>query len=178
MLRTLVLNADNQYLGIIPGHRGLILVIEEKARVLAEYDKPIRSQWEEWKLPAVLMMKQWKRVRKQNRNFAASTRNILIRDNFTCQYCGVHLTMANGTKDHVIPQSMGGPTSFENMVASCKRCNGIKDNRTASQSGMYPMNEARELTNEEKLACIMKTMQSKERKIWSQCLQNSGIKLW
>lgn len=178
MLRTLVLNADHQYLGIIPGFRGLILVMEDKCRVLANYDKKMRSQREEWSLPAVVVMKEWKRVHKQNRNFAASTRNILIRDNFSCQYCGCHLTMSNGTKDHVIPQSIGGPTTFENMVACCKRCNGIKDNRTPSQSGMYPLNEPRKLTNEEKLGCIMKTMQSKERKTWSDCLGKNGVKLW
>ena len=178
MLRTLVLNSDHLYLGIIPGSRGLLLVMEEKCRVLSNYDKVMRSLHETWNLPAVIMMKDWKRVHKQNRNFAASTRNILIRDNFTCQYCGCRLNMTSGTKDHVIPQSIGGPTSFENMVASCKRCNGIKDNRTPSQSGMYPMVEPRKLTNEEKLSCIMKTMQSKERKTWAECLSSNGIKLW
>lgn len=54
---------------------------------------------------------------------------ILQRDNFTCQYCGrsprfnkdVVLEM-----DHKYPASKGGEWSKENIVTSCRDCNGGK----------------------------------------------------
>ena len=52
---------------------------------------------------------------------------ILNRDGWICYYCGGDATQA----DHVIPISKGGdPMSLENMVASCKRCNVSKGNRS------------------------------------------------
>lgn len=54
---------------------------------------------------------------------------ILERDNFTCQYCGrsprfnkdVVLEM-----DHKYPASKGGEWSKENIITSCRDCNGGK----------------------------------------------------
>jgi len=52
---------------------------------------------------------------------------ILNRDGWICYYCGGDATQA----DHVIPISKGGdPMSLDNMVASCKRCNVSKGNRS------------------------------------------------
>lgn len=50
--------------------------------------------------------------------------SILLRDKFTCQYCGrtpqqniiLHV-------DHIIPKSKGGEDIKENLVASCEDCN-------------------------------------------------------
>jgi alanyl-tRNA synthetase len=38
-----------------------------------------------------------------------SKKNVFIRDNFTCQYCGSHEVL---TIDHVMPVSRGGKTDF------------------------------------------------------------------
>lgn len=61
---------------------------------------------------------------------------IYKRDNYTCHYCetkfirnvpdyeqnyithGNHLTL-----DHIVPKSLGGPDSRENLVAACYECN-------------------------------------------------------
>lgn len=52
---------------------------------------------------------------------------ILNRDGWICFYCGGDATQA----DHVIPISKGGdPMNLQNMVASCKRCNVSKGNRS------------------------------------------------
>ena len=123
-------------------------------------------------------MKEYVKQKKRRRSFAPSTRNVLIRDNFKCQYCGCKLTMANGTKDHVIPFSKGGPTNMKNLVASCKVCNAKKDDRTCKESGMYPRTEARDLSDDEKLKSILKTFKSDEKKVWFQYLNSNGIKLW
>lgn len=58
--------------------------------------------------------------------------DILVRDNFTCRYCG-----AKDTKfhiDHVYPYSLGGLTIVSNLVTACDSCNR-KKNRTV---GMWP----------------------------------------
>jgi 5-methylcytosine-specific restriction endonuclease McrA len=57
----------------------------------------------------------------------------LVRDNYTCCYCGSHDEL---TLDHVIPRSKGGKSNFENCVASCKKCNTNKGNRTPGEACM------------------------------------------
>ncbi|PAX59782.1 HNH endonuclease [Brunnivagina elsteri] len=60
-------------------------------------------------------------------------REVLKRDNHTCQYCGStkHLTL-----DHVIPRSKGGQHTWDNVVAACERCNSTKSDRLLHETGM------------------------------------------
>jgi len=64
------------------------------------------------------------------------TRAILRRDGFKCAYCGRKLKNKTGTKDHVVPECQGGPTSWGNLVAACLDCNQRKGGRTPEQAGM------------------------------------------
>jgi len=49
---------------------------------------------------------------------------VLLRDDFTCQYCGrkpedgINLCI-----DHIKPKSKGGLTNKENLITSCDACN-------------------------------------------------------
>lgn len=57
---------------------------------------------------------------------------ILIRDNYTCRYCGTksgpfHI-------DHVYPHSKGGVTLEENLVTACVKCNMEKRDKI----GIWP----------------------------------------
>ena len=55
---------------------------------------------------------------------------IFHRDHWQCHYCGQPSTKARPlTLDHVIPESMGGPTVVGNLVAACQKCNTRKSNR-------------------------------------------------
>ncbi|MBD2341253.1 HNH endonuclease [Calothrix sp. FACHB-156] len=60
-------------------------------------------------------------------------REVLKRDNHTCQYCGStkHLTL-----DHVIPRSKSGQHSWDNVVTACEKCNSIKSDRLPHEAGM------------------------------------------
>ncbi|HEY6839074.1 MAG TPA: HNH endonuclease, partial [Geobacteraceae bacterium] len=49
-----------------------------------------------------------------------------------CQYCG----RAAENVDHVVPRSRGGPHSWDNVVAACRRCNGKKENRSPDEAGL------------------------------------------
>ena len=52
---------------------------------------------------------------------------VAVRDEGLCQHCG---TSAGPMQyDHVIPYSMGGDNSVENIQLLCRRCNGAKSNR-------------------------------------------------
>lgn len=61
-------------------------------------------------------------------------KNILRRDKHVCAYCGrgdLPLTI-----DHIIPKSMGGEDSWENLITACLPCNNKKGNRTPQQANM------------------------------------------
>ena len=68
-------------------------------------------------------------------------RAVFARDDWTCQYCGAR---SNLTVDHVIPRSKGGPSSWENIVASCAPCNRRKGDRTPAQANMHPYHAPRQ----------------------------------
>lgn len=57
--------------------------------------------------------------------------NVLKRDNFSCQICGIRAK--DGAKlhvDHIIPVSKGGKTVMSNLQTLCERCNIGKSNKT------------------------------------------------
>ena len=71
-----------------------------------------------------------------NRVVKFSRENVFIRDEGQCQYCGIEMTKANFTLDHIIPSSQGGKKVWSNIVACCKRCNQKKGNKSLKQAGM------------------------------------------
>lgn len=98
----------------------------DKCIVLEWYDDwVVRSENWETRVPAVIMLKEMLRSKK-NPRFSKS--NIFLRDGYTCQYCEAKLTRAESTLDHVVPQSLGGKTTWENIVTACGPCNHGKGN--------------------------------------------------
>lgn len=45
---------------------------------------------------------------------------------YRCVTCGSHVDLCC---DHIIPESKGGPTTFENLQTMCRPCNSRKGNR-------------------------------------------------
>ena len=64
-----------------------------------------------------------------------SRHNVYKRDNNKCQYCGITCKTSIKTLDHVHPKSKGGKSNWENVVTSCKFCNGKKGSQTLDQLG-------------------------------------------
>lgn len=65
-------------------------------------------------------------------SISAKLRNkILNRDKFRCVYCLSQQSLLGSglTLDHIIPQSLGGLSTEENLCAACYDCNFIKANR-------------------------------------------------
>jgi hypothetical protein len=62
---------------------------------------------------------------------------LLMRDNFTCQYCGRDMKNMDPnlvTLDHLVPRNPlvahgGGNNTNENLVSACKSCNSSRKDR-------------------------------------------------
>jgi 5-methylcytosine-specific restriction endonuclease McrA len=96
-------------------------MVLEKVEVLAWHDDWIvhSATWET-RVPAVIMLKEYQRPKHTMR---LSKRNVFLRDQYECQYCGSEVTEQSATLDHVHPVSKGGKTSWENSTTACKPCN-------------------------------------------------------
>lgn len=136
MERVILLNSDYNFLGVINWKKAVTLVFKGKVEVVKTTDRIIRnaSRTFEMFLPKVLrLITLARRVYKSKVPY--SKKNVIFRDANTCQYCGDKSTKKM-TIDHVIPLSKGGKSVFENCVASCSKCNSIKDDKLPSQCGM------------------------------------------
>lgn len=63
-------------------------------------------------------------------------RNLFARDENRCQYCGKRHHTTELSIDHILPLSMGGKTSWTNVVCACTSCNKRKGGRTPSKAHM------------------------------------------
>jgi 5-methylcytosine-specific restriction endonuclease McrA len=135
MDRCIVLNGDYTFLNTVNWKRAICLVIKEKAEVLKEADNCVRNGFGKVVCRIPLVIKLIKVIRLIYKNKVPfSKRNIMVRDNFKCAYCG---SSSNLTIDHVVPTSQGGKNEFENCVTSCQPCNNKKGNRTPSEAKMF-----------------------------------------
>jgi 5-methylcytosine-specific restriction endonuclease McrA len=130
-MRTLVLNAGYEPLGVVSFRRAIMLVLNQKATVLEQNDElKVRSATGEFELPSVILLSRYVRV-PGSRSIPVSRRGVLRRDSNRCAYCSKSAT----TIDHVQPKSRGGKDTWENLVACCLRCNNKKGDKTLAEIG-------------------------------------------
>lgn len=61
---------------------------------------------------------------------------VLVRDEYTCQYCGRFLYGLDATVDHVIERQDGGSDyDMTNLKAACRTCNSRKGARRQRDRG-------------------------------------------
>lgn len=84
------------------------------------------------RVPRVIVLTTFDRIPKRHVRF--SRLNIYARDHFTCQYCGDRPSRSDLNLDHVVPRSLGGRSTWENVVCSCLDCNRRKGGRTPRQA--------------------------------------------
>ena len=148
MQKTLLLNADYSPLHFISDFRAFVMVHKGKAEVIDIAGKP--STWSSKIMTSSSHIESPATVRLLSRVtrkwFAPRFRKsaIYCRDNWSCQYCGCHLSKSNATIDHVIPRAKGGSTSWKNCVASCKDCNRTKGCKTPNEASMPLISQPRE----------------------------------
>ena len=132
-VKSLVLNYSYEPLQFCTAKRAIIMVLNGRAESIESDGHVIRSPNTTFKLPAVIRVLNIVK-RSRRKEIAFSKKNILRRDNFTCQYCGsdnISLTV-----DHILPKSRGGKSNWNNVVVACKPCNLKKGNQTPSEKGM------------------------------------------
>jgi len=132
--RTLVLTQSYQPHVVVSWQRAVTLWFLGKVEVLEEYEDLIRSVSITIRMPAVVRL--LRAVRGVKRGVTFSRVNVMTRDGFRCQYCGVKKPMRELTFDHVKPRAHGGRTTWENIVTACYTCNRRKAGRTPVQAGM------------------------------------------
>jgi len=128
-MRTLVLNAGYEPLAVVSFKRALVLVMNEKATVIAaDAEHPVWGSHGVWDRPSVIILRRYVRI-PNGRSVPVSRRGVLRRDNSHCGYCG----NAASTIDHIMPRSRGGKDTWENLVACCLKCNNAKGDRTPQE---------------------------------------------
>ena len=128
-MRTLVLNAGYEPLAVVSFKRALVLVMNEKATIVAaDAEHPVWGSTGSWDRPSVIILRRYVRI-PSGRNVPVSRRGVLRRDAHRCGYCG----NSASTIDHVMPRSRGGKDSWENLVACCLGCNNKKGDRTPGE---------------------------------------------
>ena len=132
MNEVLVLNCDFEPLNVCHLRRALVMIYLGKADVLHAHDSVI--PWVSGELPHPSVVKLRHHVRRPLPELKLSRRTVFARDQHTCQYCGQ--TAKELTIDHVVPKRLGGPTAWDNLVCSCRRCNMKKGDKPLQQTGM------------------------------------------
>lgn len=143
MKRSLLLNSNGEPLQFIDGIRAIKLLLKDRVEVAyglrgtpSYWDDFISSPNKEMRLPAVLRLKYYVNKRTYKKPPRFQKKVLFNRDSWKCQYCGIELTYAAITVDHVQPQSRGGKTTWKNCVSACKKCNSLKGNKTPEEAEM------------------------------------------
>jgi 5-methylcytosine-specific restriction endonuclease McrA len=153
----LLLNADYRPVKIIRWERAFILLMEEKAELVVGYvDEVVRSVSDIWEKPAVVRLREFISDRKLSGRVRFNRTNLLARDAYTCQYCGLLPLTPRGnpdierlTLDHVVPRSLSkegkvklpwskkvvSVTCWENIVTACADCNAAKADFPLDKTG-------------------------------------------
>jgi 5-methylcytosine-specific restriction endonuclease McrA len=128
----LVLNQNYEPLNVCNEKRAIVLIDRGKAEVLEHGLGQIRTPSASYMRPSVIRLVYLiKRPRPKAR---LTRREIFLRDNFTCQYCGVR--GKDLTLDHVTPRHRGGKHTWDNLVSACRSCNHRKGGKTVEEAKM------------------------------------------
>lgn len=134
----LVLNATYEPINVCTVRRAVVLLLKEKAEVLERATWDLHSERATMARPMVIRLVHYVTLPRDTHRRRITRRAVFARDDWSCQYCGSRSSL---TVDHVIPRSKGGPSSWENIVASCAPCNRRKGDLTPLQANMHPARE-------------------------------------
>jgi 5-methylcytosine-specific restriction endonuclease McrA len=129
----LVLNANFEPIHVCNLRRAMGLILSNKASLVLNGRGEVKTISRIYPRPSIIRLS--KMISRPRPHIKLTRREILRRDNYTCQYCGKHTT--DLTIDHIIPRHSGGPHMWTNVVAACASCNHHKGGRTLEESGMH-----------------------------------------
>jgi hypothetical protein len=147
MSSVIVLNSNYDYYREVSIRKVLKWIVKDKIEIILEKeDEEIRGIQFCIKMPLVVRLLNFISYKLKSNVITWNADMVYARDNNICQY---YHRDPNGKKfkyqcseddrtiDHVIPRSLGGKSTFENTVCSCKTCNIlIKKNMSPDQAGL------------------------------------------
>ncbi|MDH4066164.1 MAG: HNH endonuclease [Acidobacteriota bacterium] len=136
MEQTLLLNATFEPLKVVNWQKAVTLWCQGKVEIIAHHDREVRAVSFSFKLPSVIRLLRYVRIKHRFDYVPFSRANIYARDEYTCQYCAEVFSTHDLTFDHVVPVSQGGRKDWENIVTCCVSCNRRKGGRTPPEAGM------------------------------------------
>jgi 5-methylcytosine-specific restriction endonuclease McrA len=131
--RVLVLNATFEPVNVCTVRRAVVLLLKKKAEVIERAERELHSATTTIARPVVIRLLNYVRIPRDTHRRKITRRAVFARDDWTCQYCGARSQL---TVDHVVPRSKGGPSTWDNIVASCAPCNRRKGDALPRQAGM------------------------------------------
>jgi len=183
----LVLNKFYTVLRVISARRAFVFLVKDSAEVIhknngrfetyrfnhwieesrtngREFTDYIHTPSLQIMVPRVIRLLEYGKLPRRELKF--NRKNILVRDNYQCQYCGVatesrlfrggvatppkrdklrpvsehrggkKYQLGSMTMDHIVPRSRGGTTEWTNVVTCCSKCNTKKGGRLPREAGM------------------------------------------
>lgn len=149
--KTLVLNRSWVPVNVTTVRRAITLVYSGVAFIVNSDDFQLHS-FEAWRrmapangraihgigfrlrVPEIIILHHYNKVPPSG--IGLTRRNLSLRDDNTCQYCGARVSGRDATIDHVVPKSRGGQTTWTNCVLACSGCNSRKNNHLPEEAGM------------------------------------------
>lgn len=135
----LVLNQNYEPLSVCSARRAIVLLFRGKVQMVEELDLRIHTVSQSFPLPSIVRLEFY--VHVPRKNIVLSKRNIMKRDGGRCQYCGT--SKGPMTVDHVMPRTLDGRDTWENLVCACARCNSRKGRRSLEEAGLRLIREPR-----------------------------------
>lgn len=93
--------------------------------------RQLQSVRNNFRFPSIIRLHRYVSIPYKKVNL--SRQNVFKRDRLKCVYCG---TKESLTLDHVVPKSLGGRDTWDNLVTACQKCNAKKGSMTPEQAGM------------------------------------------
>ena len=137
MEQVLLLNASYEPLRVVHWQKAITLWCQGKVEVIEVHDREIRAVSISFKLPSVIRLIRFVKIKRRYDYVPFSRANIYARDKHTCQYCGSVFAISDLTFDHVIPVAQAGRKDWENIVTCCVGCNRKKGGRTPREAKMH-----------------------------------------
>jgi len=135
--QVLVLNASYEPLSLVSSRRAVVLILRNKAELIEGRPQRVRSASFSIAVPLVIRLIRY--VRLPHRKVPATRAAIMLRDAYSCQYCGAMPGRNHLTVDHVLPRSRGGAHDWPNLVTACTNCNQKKGCATPEEASMQLM---------------------------------------
>jgi 5-methylcytosine-specific restriction endonuclease McrA len=128
----LVLNGNYAPMNVCTIRRAMGLLLVGKANLVLNGRGKIRTVSRSYPKPSIIRLQ--KTIKRPRPHVKLSKKEIFRRDHHMCQYCGN--PSVNLTVDHVVPQHLGGESTWENLVTACAHCNHKKGGKPLTQTGL------------------------------------------